>query len=205
MNDSLERDVRHLKRYAVISNRPRSVGPIYKSKPFGYAGGGRPGIIFFNDEGTENGGLTFVGSRGPDGRVSASTHMSFDQFDQDQVLNLDYAENNGQRRIGMSVDDRTDANIYDMVLERDSIMKIADTVARAAALERWRAPRSGVPLVARRVFIGRDAAKSAIVNLSARDGKPRLRLVVDSLGGARIEFLDAAGVITHTIQEPTRR
>ena len=47
----------------VISNRPRSIGPIYKGKPFGYAGGTRPGMIFFNDEGTENGGLTFTGSR----------------------------------------------------------------------------------------------------------------------------------------------
>jgi len=248
MSDNLERDVRFLKRYAmvstlgfcaltlaafrpqraptkfdeidverinikepdgkyrmVISNRPRSIGPIYKSKPFGYPGGGRPGIIFFNDEGTENGGLTFVGKRAPDGSVSASTHMSFDQFDQDQVLNLDYAEGNGQRRIGMSIDDRTDANIYDMVLERDSIMKMADTVARAAALRRWSAPRNGVPLAARRVFIGRDAAKSAILNLSARDGKPRLRLVVDSLGDARIEFMDSTGVITRTIPEPTRR
>src|SRR6476660_5534331 len=37
----------------VISNRPRSIGPVYKGKPFGYAGGSRPGIIFFNDEGTE--------------------------------------------------------------------------------------------------------------------------------------------------------
>src|SRR5215212_639585 len=51
----------------VISNRPRSIGPIYKGKPFGYAGGARPGIIFFNDEGSENGGLGFGGSRRPDG------------------------------------------------------------------------------------------------------------------------------------------
>jgi hypothetical protein len=46
----------------VIANRPRSIGPIYKGEPFGYRGGTRPGIIFFNDEGTENGGLTFTGS-----------------------------------------------------------------------------------------------------------------------------------------------
>src|SRR5262245_6238639 len=45
----------------VIANRPRSIGPIYKGKPFGYPGGTRPGIIFFNDEGTENGGLTLRG------------------------------------------------------------------------------------------------------------------------------------------------
>src|ERR671921_2142766 len=50
----------------VIANRPRSIGPIYKGKPFGYAGGSRPGIIFFNDEGTENGGEPFQGGGGPD-------------------------------------------------------------------------------------------------------------------------------------------
>src|SRR5215475_266480 len=56
----------------VISNRPRSIGPVYQGKPFGYAGGTRPGIIFFNDEGTENGGLTFTGRRREDGTYSSS-------------------------------------------------------------------------------------------------------------------------------------
>jgi hypothetical protein len=185
----------------ILSNRPRSIGPIYKGRPFGYAGGGRPGIIFFNDEGTENGGLTFTGSRGLDGKYRASTHMSFDQFDQDQVLNLDYADDNGRRRTGISIDDRADVNIYDWVMQRDSIRKMTDSVARAAAMERLLAPRNGVPFVARRLFLGRDQAKAAVVNLSAPDGKPRLRLIVDSLGAARIEFLDADGRITTTIPQ----
>src|ERR1041385_7863960 len=93
----------------VLSNRPRSIGPIYKGKPFGYPGGGRPGIIFFNDEGTENGGLTFTGSTCTDsvsittgkecarGSYTASTHMSFDQFNSDQVLNFDYGDNGKSR------------------------------------------------------------------------------------------------------------
>jgi hypothetical protein len=101
----------------VISNRPRSIGPIYKNKPFGYEGGGRPGLIFFNDEGTENGGLTFTGSSCTNGKTAdgitcrpgesyrASTHMSFDQFNSDQVLNLDYGERLGQRTTGVSVYD----------------------------------------------------------------------------------------------------
>lgn len=54
----------------VISNRPRSIGPIYKGTPFGYPGGTRPGIIFFNDEGTENGGLTFTGAAGRTGSTA---------------------------------------------------------------------------------------------------------------------------------------
>jgi hypothetical protein len=38
-----------------------------------------------------------------------------------------------------------------------------------------------------------------VLNLSDRDGKPRLRLVVDSLGVARIDFLDAAGKVTNSV------
>jgi len=178
----------------VISNRDRSIGPIYKGKPFGYPGGTRPGIIFFNDEGTENGGLTFTGSRQPDGTFRASSGFSFDQFNQDQVLYLQYNDNNGRRNMGFTIADRADADIYDMVAERDSIMKaVPEGPARNAALEKWAAPRNGVPLAAQRVYVGRDASKSAVVNLSDRNGKPRIRMVVDSLGSPSLEFLDAGG------------
>jgi hypothetical protein len=194
----------------ILSNRPRSIGPIYKMKPFGYEGGGRPGIIFFNDEGTENGGWTFTGSACTNGKLAdgrncrpgdyrASTHMSFDQFNSDQVLNLDYNEANGQRLTGISVNDRAVFDIYDMVMQRDSILKIADTVARNAAMAQLVAPRNGVPLNAQRMFIGKNPAKDAVLNLSDPNGKVRLRLVVDSLGAARIDFLDAAGKVTNSI------
>lgn len=253
MSQDLERDVRFLKRYAVvtsvllvvlslaaftraprnaafdtidverinvvepnghyrmvISNRPRSIGPIYKGAPFGYPGGGRPGIIFFNDEGTENGGLTFEGSscvagktaageNCRDGTYSASTHMSFDQFNQDQVVNLDYKDANGRRLMGFSINDRAQIDIHQMVDEMNEINRIADTVARRAALQRWSAPRDGVPLNVQRLFIGRDYSKSAVLNLADRNGKPRLRLAVDSLGAARIEFLDESGRVTSAL------
>jgi len=180
----------------VLSNRPRSIGPIYKGQPFGYPGGSRPGIIFFNDEGTENGGLTFDGRTGPDGRYRASSGFSFDQFNQDQVLYFQYRDENGTRRTGFTVADRANVDIFDLVAQRDSIMKIPDAGARNAALERWASPRDGVPLMAERIYVGRDPAKNAVINLSDTNGKPRLRLKVDSLGAASLEFLDATGAIT---------
>ena len=183
----------------VISNRPRSIGPIYKGQPIAYAGGGRPGLIWFNDEGTENGGMTFTGSRGADGKYRASTHMSFDQFDQDQVLNLDYTDDQRGRLTGFTINDRADVNIFDLVKQQDSIMKIEDTVARNSALRDLMAPRNGVPLSAARAFFGKDRAKSAAVVLSDPSGRPRLRLLVDSLGAARIEFLDETGKVTRTV------
>lgn len=189
----------------VISNRPRSIGPIYKGTPFGYLGGGRPGMIFFNDEGTENGGLTFTGSRGADGRYRASSGFSFDQFDQDQILYFQYSDNNGQRRMGMTIADRADANIFDIVQQRDSLMKMPDGPARTAAIEKLMGPRDGVPMFAQRIYVGRDPSKNAMVNLSDKNGKLRIRMMVDSLNRPSLDFLDENGKVTHSFPETVRR
>src|SRR6185503_13505865 len=186
----------------VIANRPRSIGPIYKGKPFGYPGGGRPGIIFFNDEGTENGGLTFTGRRREDGTYASSTGMSFDQFNSDEVLTLRYTDENGRKATGITIAERDERDIYDLIMARDSINRLTDTTARAAALQRLFAPRNGVPLAASRVYLGRDRSRSAVLSLSDPSGKPRLRLRVDSLGNASVEFLDASGAVTARLPSP---
>ena len=181
----------------VISNRPRSIGPIYKGKPFGRPGGDRPGIIFFNDEGTENGGLTFTGRKRADSIYTSSVGMSFDQFNQDETLTLRYSDENGRKQSAITIADRdTRRDIYDLVMERDSINKMTDSTARAAALQRLFGPRDGVPLAATRVYLGRDRSRAAVLNLYDPSGKPRLRLRVDSLGVASLEFLDENGAVT---------
>jgi hypothetical protein len=189
----------------VLSNRPRSTGPIYRGKPFGYLGGGRPGIIFFNDEGSENGGLTITGSRDSLGRYRASSSWSFDQFDQDQILTLQYADNNGVRRTGLTVADRADRNIYDFVMQRESINAMPDTAARRAALDRLMAPMNGVPLAATRLYVGRDVAKNAVVNLFDPLGRIRVRLRVDSAGRGSLDFLDDNGRVTFSVPDSVRR
>ena len=178
----------------VIANRPRSIGPIYKGKPFGYPGGSRPGIIFFNDEGTENGGLTLRGARGPDGKYQASTHMSFDQFDQDQIVVLNYSDDNGNRQAGLTFSDRTDRPIIEFANELDSIQKLPDGPAKTAAMQQLRQPiRNGVVQAAPRVFIGRDRTKASALRLYDPMGRPRLVLRVDSLGVPQLEFLNDSG------------
>jgi hypothetical protein len=189
----------------VISNRPRSIGPIYKGKPFGYAGGTRPGIIFFNDEGTENGGLTLTGRRNPDGTYRASTHMSFDQFDQDQIVVLNYSDNNGDRQAGLAFSDRTTQPIIELVAERDSIDKMPEGPAKTEALRRFNMPiRDGVVRAAPRVFLGRDRSKASVLRLSDPMGRPRLIMRVDSLGVPQLEFLDDSGRVTARLPEQRR-
>src|SRR5262249_39764209 len=151
---------------------------------------------FFNDEGTENGGLTFTGRRREDGSYSSSVGMSFDQFNQDETLTLRYSDENGRKTTGINIAERDERAIYDLVLQRDSITTIADSASRTAALQRLFGSRNGVPLVASRVYLGRDRSRAAVLNLSDPNGRPRLRLRVDSLGRASLEFLDESGAVT---------
>ncbi|MFN0180877.1 MAG: hypothetical protein ACKVZ0_18900 [Gemmatimonadales bacterium] len=177
----------------VISNKTRSIGPIAYGKPFGYPGGTRPGIIFFNDEATETGGLTF-GGKTENGKFQATGHLSFDQYNQDQVLYLTYNDDNGRRRMGLTVADRADVPIMDLVAKMDSIRALPDGPAKQAAMQQLQATRvNGAPLFAERVYVGRNPAKAALLRLSDGDGKPRIVLQVDSLGAPSLQFLDGSG------------
>ena len=185
----------------VISNRERSPGPIAYGKPFGYAGGSRPGMIFFNDEGTENGGLTFSGKRQPDGKYGSTVHMSFDQYNEDQIIVLQYTDDNGRQRKGLQIADRADVPILDVVKQQDSIQKMPNGPAKDSAMKRFLEPRPGEPLFAQRVWVGRDPAKAAMLLLADKMGHTRLRLAVDSLGKASLDFLDERGKVTRSIGE----
>lgn len=185
----------------VISNTPKSIGPLYKGRPFGYPGGHRPGMIFFNDEGTENGGLALSGSRGPDGRVQASSHMSFDQFDNDQVLNLDYGENNGRRQVAITMLDRAPIQIEKLTDLYDSLNRITDPAARRSEMMKLMTPPPGEPAIAQRVYLGRTPSKAAQLVLSDPQGRPRIRIAVDSAGSPAIKFLDEAGHVATRLPE----
>jgi hypothetical protein len=174
----------------VLSNRARSPGPVLRGEPFGYPGGNRPGLIFYNDEGTENGGLISAGQRLPDGRVEASHSLTFDQYEQDQVIALQYIESNGERRHGLEIRDRPEIPITEMLQRIQQIQGMPDGPEKQAAMDQFEGTG------AQRLWVGRNRAKSATVLLSDAAGRPRLRLLVDSLGAARIDFLDETGRVT---------
>lgn len=91
-----------------------------------------------------------------------------------------YIDENGRKSSGITIAERANLDIYDLILERDSIDRLPNGPAKTAARERWAALRNGVLLRATRVYIGRDATQVAVLNLFDRNGKPRLRLRVDS-------------------------
>lgn len=183
----------------VLSNRERSPAPLYKGKPFAYEGGTRAGVIFYDDEGSENGGLTFRGKL-INGKPSAAGHLSFDQYGQDQVINLEYQEGGGRRQQGLTISDHADVPLYDVLNRYRAIQSLPAGAAKTDSMRAWTEWQGGVAWGAQRLFLGRDQHKAALIDLRDAAGRSRLRISVDSTGSARIDFLNDSGAVIRTLR-----
>lgn len=89
----------------------------------------------------------------------------------------------------------------EQVKEFYRVLQAARTMPEAEAIKKDYMSRiPGRDLAARRLFAGRNTDGTSLVTLSDPDGKPRLRLQVDKLGHASIEFLDVSGKVVKTIK-----
>ncbi len=178
----------------VISNKERMhpgvIGgkTIQRQRPYA-------GLIFFNDQGDEAGGLTLRG-REKDGQRLASAGIMFDQLGQDQTIGFDYAEENGLRSAGFKVWDRPDAPLSNLVDQLNAANAIQDKEKREAAIAQARA---AAPKPAQRVLVGKTRDRAATVMLSDGEGRNRLALKVEADGAASIEFLDADGKVVQKL------
>ena len=166
----------------VIINRPRPVA----------------GMLFFNDEGDEVGGLTFTGT--DDNGRRANAGIMFDQLKQDQTIGITYTESpNGQRQAGLQVWDRSDQPLSDVIKGLNAANALPAEADRDAAVK---AVRAKAPVGPMRLFAGKTPDRAAQVALSDANGKPRLVLKVEADGTASIEFLDADGKSVQRMPAP---
>lgn len=162
----------------VTINRPRPVA----------------GMLFFNDEGDEVGGLTYSGT--DDNGRRANAGIMFDQLKQDQTIGISYSENNGQRSAGLQVWDRSEQPLSDLIRALNDANALPEGPERDAAIK---AARARAPAGPRRLFAGKSTDKASTVSLADGQGRPRLVLRVNEDGTSKIEFLDANGKTTHSI------
>ena len=155
------------------------------------------GMLFFNEEGDEVGGLTFTGRR-VDGRGRANAGIMFDQFKQDQTIGISYSETDGRRTAGLQVWDRPDTSLGELIEKLNAANALKDAAEREKAIA---AARAGAGTAPRRVFVGKLPDRSATIALSDTNGKPRLTMTVGADGSPRIELLDADGKVTARLPE----
>lgn len=181
----------------ILSDKAEMPGEFFKGKQIP-----RPdrsdaaGMLFMNDEGTENGGLLFGGYEGKDGKLHSWGHLSFDEYEQDQTLSLDTSQDGQERFARYQVNDNSTALVTPEVLsELDKVRAMADGPEKQKATAAFAAK---YPMRLReRAALGRDLDKAAVLRLRDPDGHTRILLRVAADGTPTMEFLDASGKVTH--------
>jgi hypothetical protein len=133
------------------------------------------GILYFNDEGTENGGT-----------------LTFDQFDQDQVVSLGG---------GLAVWDQPYIPIEQVISRMLAATSQPEGPRRKRALEEVNAWALAQKIFTQRLSLRMARDNAAVLELADSERRPRLRAVVDAAGEARIDFVAEDGKVTRSITE----
>jgi hypothetical protein len=131
------------------------------------------GMLYFNDEGTENGG-----------------HLTFDQFDQDQVVSLVG---------GLRVWDQPYFPMAQLLERVQAARSKPEGPERTRAMEEMSAWARAQGIFRQRLRAQMTRERSAVIELADTLQRPRLRMVVDSAGSARLEFLGASGQVIRAV------
>jgi len=174
-----------------ISNHALIPGLIYGGREYPHPNRPEAGMIFYNDQGDENGGLVFDGGL-KDGKPTNGGSFTFDRWHQDQTLQLISTEDGGERRAGLAINDRPDQPMDIEAGLRVRTMKPGpdrDALAVKAGFSN-----------ARRAWLGRSANGTVALVLSDPQGRPRLTMGVGADGEPSVEMRDAAGKVTRTLR-----
>ena len=180
----------------VISNQKRQHpgmmnGKIYKQRE-------RPsGIIFFNEEQDEVGGLVYSGNK----EEGANLVLSIDQYKNDQVMQLmHYTNENGDNRYGLQLWDRDKKMTLPILMNKmDSLEKKGYNYPQK--LEYLKKKNGGEPITEPRLFIGRNYNRETGLFIQDKYGIDRLRFYIDEFNTPKIELLDEKGKVIKNVLE----
>ncbi len=155
------------------------------------------GLIFFNSEQDEVGGLVYEGNS-EDG---ASIVLSLDQYKNDQVMQLRYLEDRGSRSYGLQLWDRDPAfPLTRVIAEVDRLRAEGASDKHIGA--QLRALNGDQPVSARRMFVGKNFEEQVGVFVNDSEGRARIRIYVDEQDEPHLEFLDDSGAVVGQMSAP---
>ncbi len=174
----------------VLSDKSEFPGIIIKGKEHPHPNRKAAGMLFFNDEGTENGGLIFGGEK-KDGKGNSYGHLSFDAYEQDQTLSIDSSKEGDQAAASIAMIDRPEYSIAELVAVLDRVKDLPKD-QKNAEIEKF---MKNHPMPHRRLFLGRAEDKSVSLRLKDADGNDRAVLEVEADGSPVLRFLDKEGKV----------
>ena len=185
----------------VISNKARFPGLIIRGNEYPHP---RPqaGMLFFNDEGTENGGLIFGGHKDKDGQViDSGGSLTFDQYEQDQIVQIEGSHDSNGHFAGLIVFDRPDRHIEKDLQESPRIESMSPAEREKLMAQRAKSNYYG----AARIKVARTDDGVAGISLRDAQGRPRIVMQVSKEGLSSLKFLDADGKVLNELMPTSER
>jgi len=180
----------------VLTSSAASPGVIVRGRERPHPRGRKAaGLFFYNEEGTEAGGLTFGGRRDARGAGKSELSLSFDRYEQDQQLQLLGIDADGRHFAGLKISDVPSRPITDDIAELERITAMAPDEAKARIAQLKSSHHFG----ADRLFVGKTPDQISVVALADANGRPRLQLQVAPSGEASLQFLDIEGRVTAVV------
>lgn len=120
----------------VVSNNARIPGIIMHGHEYPDFGNRKAstaaGILFYDAEGSESGGLTFGGREDSQGRISRFGHLSFDGYEQDQIFTIDAVDDGRNFASSIKMIDRPEWSIVEYLDLLESIQDLPEADQQAA-------------------------------------------------------------------------
>ena len=175
----------------VIADKAHFPGIILKGQEHPHPNRKTAGMLFFNDEGTENGGLTFGGMKDKNGQASSYGHLSFDEYEQDQVFTIDAGQQGDRHRSGLSLVDNANYPIGELIAVTDRIRNLPQDQQKAEIakfVETHGRPHQ-------RFYLGKTDDHAVALRLKDAEGRDRIVIQVAADGSSVIRFLDQKGAL----------
>ncbi|WP_077324872.1 hypothetical protein [Virgibacillus siamensis] len=152
------------------------------------------GLMFYNREGDECGGLIYGNEVDEEGNYNAFASLTFDQYKQDQVVQMRYEDDNGKRGYGFALFDRPSKNLRKMVKNTNQIKD-----SNLSSEEKDAAIKKELEGSVQRAYMGKTEQGDVSVQLMDSAGNQRIRMVVDENDVPKMEFLDEKGHVTYRL------
>ena len=154
----------------VIANRAQFPGDFVKGKETARPDrNNNEGMLFINDEGTEQGGLIFRSADESGGEIDAGLSLTFDRFRPEQSLELLRAAAEAAKLPPAEQD-----AYYQRKMDKGRLLR-------------------------NRIYLGTTQDESSTLTLKDAKGKPRMQMLVTAQGKAEIRMLDENGKVLKTV------
>lgn len=156
------------------------------------------GMLFINEEGTENGGLIQKGGVGADGVIASGLSLTFDRFRQDQALQLINTDSAMHQLTGVRINDVPTFQVT-TIEDNKRFGEQARQLPQAEQKAFWKKLADEGRLSANRIWLGNTGDKGSALQLKDAKGRTRMLLVVAADGKAEIQMLDEQGKVSKSI------